>query len=120
MSVPTTVLNTVPPQEQLGQLVYRRDELLKAAQRNRVATQQRANELMTWMAEGQIAEDYDIDSDHRIAALTTGAEAWETEAAQTQDKIDRLNAQIGALTRPVRAPVRGRAGGRRTKGEADG
>lgn len=116
MSVPTTVLNTVPAQEQLGQLIYLRDELLKSAHRNRVACQQRANELMTWMAEGTIPEDYDIDGDHRIAALTTGAEAWEAEAAQTQDKIDRMNAQLGSMARPAKAPVKGRPGGARTKG----
>lgn len=116
MSVPTTVLNTVPSQEQLGQLIYRRDELLKAAQRNRVGAQQRANELMTQMAEGSLGEEYDVDSDHRIVALHTGAEQWEYEAASMQDKIDRLNAQMATMARPSRAPVRGQAN--RKKGEA--
>lgn len=116
MSVPTTVLNTVPPQEQLSQLIYRRDELLKAAQRNRVACQQRANDLMTMMAEGTLDEGYDIDGDHRIASLTQGADHWDAEAASVQDKIDRLNAQLGSLSRPQRAPTRARAAGHHNKG----
>jgi hypothetical protein len=110
---PTTVLHTVPPTEQLSQLTYRRDELLRAAQRNRVTAQQRANELMEWKAKGEIDEDYSIEDDHRIASLEAGAEQWDAEAAREQDKIDQLSAQIGQIARPLRGPVRGK----RQKGE---